>query len=527
MDVSGVDGGGAPPTGGEDGEVTVAATAAAPSGGVVHDHGGALGLQLLGAQHSLVRHGALDKHRIWTVSCGDGPHAIALTHPSAGGRAIVWGRNSSGELGLGELEQGGTAPRHLMAGALAGRKEPMLYAAAGAHYTLVAGARADDVIGWGESLKGQLGPSATDGSNSGGGGGLAKVMWMPLAMQSVGPAEAQLLSLTAGAQHAGALLTHGGAESGSGGVLWGSGAYGALGRGDVADHAEPAPCNRGSLAGQLLMHLACGRDCTVAVDHVGRLHGWGRMWGKSATPAVTQPKMLAATLGTSSLGDAPLVVRTLCCTGRRVLMLCAPIDAPCDGDDDAARGSAPSAASGQVGSVFACMVGGQPQAIQALKQVNITALHGTADNILALTSGGQCVRVGFNGAAADSMALPDGARAVQVAAARTHCAVLVANAPPALVAPSKRKCSSAAAGSVPPITQLEPPPPSPGARRSLLATAQAGVGGSEPPGSKIETTGDPELDARLRDSLTLGGSRPRTVGSRPGTAGSRPCWLQG
>ena len=97
----------------------------------------------------------------------------------------------------------------LTTGALAGRKEPMLYAAAGAHYTLVAGARADDVIGWGESLKGQLGPSATDGSNSGGGGGLAKVMWTPLAMQSVGPAEAQLLSLTAGAQHAGALLTLG------------------------------------------------------------------------------------------------------------------------------------------------------------------------------------------------------------------------------------------------------------------------------------------------------------------------------
>ena len=267
----------------------------------------------------------------------------------------------------------------------------------------------------------------------------------------------------------------------------------------------------------------------MAVDHVGRLHGWGRMWGKSATPAVTQPKMLAATLGTSSLGDAPLVVRTLCCTGRRVLMLCAPIDAPCDGDDDAARGSAPSAASRQVGSVFACMVGGQPQAVQALKQVNITALHGTADNILALTTGGQCVRVGFNGAAADSMALPDGARAVQVAAARTHCAVLVANAPPALVltAPSKWKSPSAAAGFVPSITQLKPPPASPGARRSLLVTAQAGLGGSEPPGSMIETTGDPELDARLRDSLTLRGSRPRTLDSRPGTAGSRPCWLEG
>ena len=99
----------------------------------------------------------------------------------------------------------------LTAGALADRKEPILYAAAGAHYTLVAGARADDVIGWGESLKGQLGPSATDGSSSGGGGsgGLAKVTWTPLAMQSVGPAEARLLSLTAGAQHAGALLTLG------------------------------------------------------------------------------------------------------------------------------------------------------------------------------------------------------------------------------------------------------------------------------------------------------------------------------
>jgi len=105
IDVSGVDGGGAPPSGGEDGEVTVAAAAAAPSGGVVHDHGGALGLQLLGAQHSLVRHGALDKHRIWTVSCGDGPHAIALTHPSAGGRAIVWGRNSSGELACVQVSE--------------------------------------------------------------------------------------------------------------------------------------------------------------------------------------------------------------------------------------------------------------------------------------------------------------------------------------------------------------------------------------------------------------------------------------
>ena len=55
--------------------------------------------------------------------------------------------------------------------------------------------------------------------------------------------------------------------------------------------------------------------------------------------------------------------------------------------------------------------------------------------------------------------------------------------------------------------------------------------------SLASATGDPELEARFQESLTLGasmgGSRPGTAGSgagtagsRPGTASSRPIWLE-
>ena len=102
--------------------------------------------------------------RDWRPDGGDGPHALALTCPvTCGGGVFSWGRNGKGELGLGQAEAGLAPPRRVLGGVLARRTSPLLHIACGAHYCLVAGAQADDVVGWGDGSKLQLGPTPRGG----------------------------------------------------------------------------------------------------------------------------------------------------------------------------------------------------------------------------------------------------------------------------------------------------------------------------------------------------------------------------
>ena len=259
--------------------------------------GGALGLQLLGAVRVPRRQAALDAHRIVMLACGDGPHTLALTAADAGGYVLSWGRNAHGELGVGETEAGGAAPRRIMSGALASRTRPLLHIAAGTKFSLACGAHAGDVVGWGDGSKGQLGIGAS------------AIEWTPRRLPPIGPSEAMVSCLAAGGQHAGAVLTttmegmdfdddDGGGFSlpiGGDGVLWGCGEYGALGRGDVKDHPEAASCDTGSLAGPAITTLALGRACSAAIDTHGAVHVWGRVGTQYALKRACGAAMPAAT----------------------------------------------------------------------------------------------------------------------------------------------------------------------------------------------------------------------------------------
>ena len=503
---------------------------------------GATGLQLLGPQPSLLHHAALDRHRVTSLACGDGPHVLGLTAASEGGRVIVWGRNERAELGIGQGELATCAPRLLTSGALAGRKEPLLHIAAGAHFSLACGRRADDIFGWGENARQQLGRPAPRRSccvvggeavdeMTGDGEGADGLIWTPRRLAPVGPPDALVTLLTAGFQHAGALLmpadataAASGAAAGTlgavvgttgavvgGGVLWGAGDFGALGRGggDVADHADAAPCHHGSLSGgreALLSHLSCGRETSAAIDVHGQVHLWGRFWGAAgAARPVTEARALSmselerAVLG-GPLSGGRLAVRSLCCSGRRILIALghcagvAPLHTPL------ADPSAMVVCSAQFGGALA--------PLRALEGLAVCSMQASADTALLTTLDGRCFEVSLggvreaDGTTVEEVALPPGVRAIGVAAGRTQCAVLVVGALTAAETARPPSAVTGASGNLP---------------RHGAGVAMTPMG---------TTATDPELEARFQQSLTLGGSRPGTAGSRPGTAGSRPCWLE-
>ena len=277
--------------------------------------------------------------------------------------------------------------------------------------------------------------------------------------------------LAAGGQHAGAVLTttmegmdfdddDGGGFSlpiGGDGVLWGCGEYGALGRGDVKDHPEAASCDTGSLAGPAITMLALGRACSAAIDTHGAVHVWGRGWGRNtpssaacAEPRCLPPHELQNAIRQWSL-PLPPMVRTICWSGRRLLMLCGPpTDSMAAGVaadlasldiSDGVFTTAPSSSRGSTRSggpsfVLEASPGGAPPAsLQSLDGLQLIELNATADAALAITKDGHCLRVpldvgGSTGGAAGSRAqplpLPSGdAKAARLAASRGHFALLM------------------------------------------------------------------------------------------------------
>ena len=518
---------------------TTAAAAAATAAS-----SGATGLQLLGVQPSLIHQPALDRHRIVAIACGDGPHALALTDVRSGGRVVVWGRNERGELGVGMGELATCAPRLVTNGALAGRREPLRHVAAGGRFSLVSGSRPDDVFGWGEAGRKQLGVRAVaaggggeggggesgggeggggesgggegGGGEGGGGEGGDELAWTPRRLAPIGPLESTIGQLMAGALHAAAVLVSGApaapSKAAGAGVLWGCGDFGALGRGDVADHPDAAPCNRGSLSGQLVRHLACGRETSAAIDAAGCVHLWGRLWEGSSSQSLTEPRSYAMADLERAGRRAPLVARSLCCSGRRFLLVCAPPEGTGGGD-------APEPV------VLSSQFGAPPTMLRGFEGHVVVSVEASADVALATTADGRCVRVslcgtlpGADGAYTDEVALPASVRAVRVAAARTHCALLVEGAVMRAqsLGGTSRPPSAQASGRL--VAERGGPPPAAAAAAAMM-------------------TLDPELEAKFQESLTLGdtmtSSRPGTASSRPGTAGSRPgtavsqrpCWL--
>ena len=430
----------------------------------------AVGLQRLGDVVTPVHHAALDAHAITSLACGDGSHVVALTSVATGGRVVVWGRNELGELGIGRGEAGGTAPRVLLTGVLRGRTAPLVHVAAGAHFTLVGGHAPDDVIGWGQGDRLQLGLQRPAGACEGGAAGDGEaeeasgtdaadgVQWTPRALASLGSTEAlRLSSLVAGAQHAGALLVartgrcedrRGDEAVGGSGVLWGCGDFGALGRGDASDHADAAPCHRGSLVNVSLVQLACGRDTSAALDTDGRVHAWGRMWGDAAARPLAEPALHA--LSAPGGGGGALRVHSVCCSGRRLLLQCSA-----DGVDGARRSAA---ADGRAAAcVLSSVFGGRLAPLRSLDALPVTSIGAAADVALVTLADGRCLRLRLSGAAGEvpnADIEPEGAPPPPPAPIGAGCARCgaVRSLRASLDEPSTRACLAPDDLRVPPMT---------------------------------------------------------------------------
>ena len=71
------------------------------------------------------RQPALDRLQLVCISCGEGPHVLALEAAGRGNRVFAWGRNGSGELGLPQDECAAlSAPRVVDGGAACSNASP-------------------------------------------------------------------------------------------------------------------------------------------------------------------------------------------------------------------------------------------------------------------------------------------------------------------------------------------------------------------------------------------------------------------
>ena len=442
-----------------------------------------LGLQALGAQPSPRRQPSLDRLRIVALSCGDGPHVVALESAAAANRVFAWGRNTHGELGLPRAEcTACSAPRIVCTGALGAlggrrsrsrsrsRREPLLGASAGGHFSLVWGLRAESVVGWGARDRMQLGacssacsspaPKAAaaatpsweggcdDGDDGGGEGGEGEgggggVQFAPRRLCDrdgqplLGAAGGTIVCLSAGWRHAGAAVARGGGGGGGGGrpgggeeedvagvpLLWGCGEGGALGSPEAVDRAQPVEA-RGSLAGCSVRLLACGRDGGAAVDAAGQLHLWG---GGGASGAQHAPRVLP--LAAAPGQPPPRRILQLCCAGRRMLVLASGGGGGCGSGGGGGGG-------GEATAVYEINGGGAARPLRALEHESVAAVACTSDHALAMTLDGRVMRlVRANGGGPGSdgvleaLPLPDRAAPRLLAAAKAHGALVAAVAP--------------------------------------------------------------------------------------------------
>ena len=418
------------------------------AGGDLHAWGAGasrgLGLQALGAQPSPRCQPSLDKLRIVSLSCGDGPHVLALESAATANRVFAWGRNANGELGLPRAEcTACSAPRIISTGALGGRRrEPLLGVSAGGSFSLAWGLRAEAMIGWGARDRMQLGacmsrPKAGAGSNGGGrdddddddddgsGGVQYAPRWLcdrdgrPL----LGTAGGTIVCVSAGWRHAGAAVARGG--GGGGGedeagvpLLWGCGEGGALGSPDTIDRAQPVEVH-GSLTGCSVRLMTCGRDGGAAVDTSGQLHVWGG-GAKLHAPRVLP---LAASPGQAP----PRRIVQLCCAGRRMLVLAN------GGVGGGGGGVGGGGGGGEAAVVYEINGGGAARPLRELEHESVATVACTSDHTLVMTIDGRVMRLVRGSPASDGaleeLPLPDRAAPRLLSAAKTHGALVAAVAP--------------------------------------------------------------------------------------------------
>ncbi|KAM4603975.1 putative E3 ubiquitin-protein ligase HERC3 [Polymixia lowei] len=185
--------------------------------------------------------------RVMQVACGD-QHYIALTQ---GGLVYTWGKNSSGQLGLGIRESSiiVSSPQPLKT--LSGI--PLAQITAGGNHSFAL-SLSGTVFGWGQNSAGQLGLGDKTDRHT------------PVPVDCL--RLKKTVAISCGERHT-AILTKGGLV-----FTFGGGCYGQLGHNSLRD--EPRPRLVAELWGAKVTQIACGRHHTLAfVGSTNKIYSFG------------------------------------------------------------------------------------------------------------------------------------------------------------------------------------------------------------------------------------------------------------
>ena len=198
--------------------------------------------------------------RIVKVSNGS-YHSFGLT---SDGRIYAWGRNTSGELGIGTTLARSNVPIAVKTTGTPMDGKVVKQVEGGGRYEgshSIALASDGTVYTWGLNQYGQLGNNTTINSRS------------PVAVQAAGtPMEGKtIVQIAAGADHSLALDSDGALYA------WGSNAYGQLGNGTTTNSSVPVAVKIAGtpLAGKTIVQIAAGANHNMVLTSDGTVYIWG------------------------------------------------------------------------------------------------------------------------------------------------------------------------------------------------------------------------------------------------------------